>query len=132
MDETAHQFSCSINPDTKLLFGIFARPFGAPCMELKNVVFVILLAAAFGIFSRSALRLISWLNVGKPDNRFDRLGERIKTTLVVGIGQSKILRDKVAGPIHAGIFWGFLILLFSAIEMVIEGIHDGWSLNFLG
>ncbi|MEY2720326.1 MAG: hypothetical protein RLZZ273_1692, partial [Bacteroidota bacterium] len=79
-------------------------------MELKNVVFVIMLAVAFGIFSRSAMRLIAWLNVGKPDNRFDRLGERLKTTLVVGIGQSKILRDKVAGPIHAGIFWGFLIL----------------------
>ena len=101
-------------------------------MEVKNIVFVITLAVAFGIFSRSAMRLIAWLNVGKPDNRFDRLGERIKTTLVVGIGQSKILRDKVAGPIHAGIFWGFLILLFSAIEMVIEGIHEGWSLNFLG
>lgn len=101
-------------------------------MEVKNIVFVIMLAAAFGIFSRSAMRLIAWLQVGKADNRFDRLGERIKTTLVVGIGQSKILRDKVAGPIHAGIFWGFLILLFSAIEMVVEGIYDGWSLNFLG
>lgn len=101
-------------------------------MEVKNIVFVIMLAAAFGIFSRSAIRLIAWLQVGKADNRFDRLGERIKTTLVVGIGQSKILRDKVAGPIHAGIFWGFLILLFSAIEMVVEGIYDGWSLNFLG
>jgi Fe-S oxidoreductase len=101
-------------------------------MEMKNIVFVIILAAAFGIFSRSAMRLIAWLNVGKPDNRFDRIGERIKTTLVVGIGQSKILRDKVAGPIHAGIFWGFLILLFSAIEMILEGFHDGWSLNFLG
>lgn len=101
-------------------------------MELKNIVFVIILAAALGIFTRSAMRLIAWLNVGKADNRFDRLGERIKTTLIVGFGQSKILRDKVAGPIHAGIFWGFIVLLFSAIEMILEGFNERWSLNFLG
>jgi Fe-S oxidoreductase len=101
-------------------------------MELKNIVFVIILAVAFGIFTRSAMRLIAWLNVGKADNRFDRLGERIKTTLIVGFGQSKILRDKVAGPIHAGIFWGFIVLLFSAIEMILEGFNERWSLNFLG
>lgn len=101
-------------------------------MEMKNIAFMIILATALGIFARSAMRLISWLKVGKADNRFDRVAERIKTTLVVGIGQSKILRDKVAGPIHAGIFWGFLVLLFSAVEMILEGLHEGWSLNFLG
>lgn len=101
-------------------------------MDVKNYAFIIVLVAAFGIFTRSAMRLIAWLRVGKTQNRIDRLGERIKTTLIVGIGQSKILRDKVAGPIHAGIFWGFLILLFSAIEMILEGFHEGWSLNFLG
>jgi len=101
-------------------------------MDVKNYAFIIVLVAALGIFTRSAMRLIAWLRVGKTQNRIDRLGERIKTTLIVGIGQSKILRDKVAGPIHAGIFWGFLILLFSAIEMILEGFHEGWSLNFLG
>jgi Fe-S oxidoreductase/nitrate reductase gamma subunit len=101
-------------------------------MELKNVIFIIVLLSAAGIFSRNAARLIAWLRVGKPDNRFDRIAERLRTTMVVGFGQSKILRDKVAGPIHAGIFWGFLVLLFSAAEMVLEGLHDGWSFNFLG
>jgi hypothetical protein len=75
---------------------------------------------------------LAWQQVGRPENRFDRLGERIRTTMVVGFGQSKILRDKVAGPIHAGIFWGFLVLLFSAAEMVLEGLNNAWSFNFLG
>ncbi|MFN9151520.1 MAG: Fe-S oxidoreductase, partial [Bacteroidota bacterium] len=101
-------------------------------MELKNIAFLIVLLAAAGIFARNASRLIAWLNVGKPDNRFDRIPERLRTTLVVGFGQSKILRDRVAGPIHAGIFWGFLVLLFSAAEMILEGLNDAWSFNFLG
>jgi Fe-S oxidoreductase/uncharacterized membrane protein len=101
-------------------------------MELKNVVFIVVLLVAGGMFTRSALRLVAWLRIGRPDDRFDRIGDRLRTTLVVGFGQSKILRDKVAGPIHAGIFWGFLVLLFSALEMILEGIHDGWSFSFLG
>jgi Fe-S oxidoreductase/nitrate reductase gamma subunit len=101
-------------------------------MTIVNIIFVIVLLGAMSFFAMSAKRLIAYLRVGRPDVRWDRLDERLRTTLVVGFGQSKILRDKVAGPIHAGIFWGFLVLLFSAIEMVLEGLHEGWSLNFLG
>lgn len=105
---------------------------GNTAMELKNIIFIIVLGLAAALFARSSRRLLAWLQVGRPENRFDRLGERIRTTMVVGFGQSKILRDKVAGPIHAGIFWGFLVLLFSAAEMVLEGLNNAWSFNFLG
>lgn len=101
-------------------------------MEIQNILFVAVLLAAMALFARSASRLISYLKVAQPTNRLDNLGERISRTLVVGFGQSKILRDKTAGPIHAMIFWGFLILLFSAAEMILEGLHEGWSFNFLG
>lgn len=101
-------------------------------MGVKNIIFAIILLIAVCLFIRSARRLIAWLQVGKPVDRLDRLWARIRITVVVGLGQSKILRDKVAGPIHAGIFWGFMILLFSAMEMVLEGFHEGWSFNFLG
>lgn len=101
-------------------------------MELKNIIFIFVLALAAGLFARSARRLLAWLRVGRAENRLDRIGDRIRTTLVVGFGQSKILRDKVAGPIHAGIFWGFLVLLFSAAEMILEGLNNAWSFNFLG
>ena len=101
-------------------------------MQLENIVFISVLIIAFAFFANSARRLISYLQVAKADNRFDRIGERIFTTLLVGFGQSKILRDRTAGPIHAMIFWGFLVLLFSAAEMILEGLHEGWSFNFLG
>lgn len=101
-------------------------------MDIQNILFVAVLLAAMAIFARSASRLIGYLKVAQPTDRLNNLGERIANTLVVGIGQSKILRDKTAGPIHAMIFWGFLILLFSAAEMILEGLHEGWSFNFLG
>ncbi len=101
-------------------------------MDLQNYLFIAVLLAAFGFMAVSVNRLIGYLSVAKPTDRLDHLADRIRTTLVVGFGQSKILRDKAAGPIHAMIFWGFLILLFSAAEMILEGLHEGWSFSFLG
>ncbi|MDZ4745366.1 MAG: heterodisulfide reductase-related iron-sulfur binding cluster [bacterium] len=101
-------------------------------MQLENLVFLGVLLTSLTVFGISAFRLISWLRVARPEVRWDRIPERLVTTLVVGFGQSKILRDKTAGPIHAAIFWGFLVLLFAATEMVLEGLQPAWSLNFLG
>lgn len=101
-------------------------------MQPENLVFLVVLLTALSVFGFSAMRLVSWLRVARPEVRWDRIPERLVTTLVVGFGQSKILRDKTAGPIHAMIFWGFLVLLFAATEMVLEGLSPAWSLNFLG
>ena len=101
-------------------------------METKSTIFLLVLGIAGGIFAKNAGKLVQFLSYGKPDDRLTSLPERIKQTLLVGFAQTKILRDKVAGPIHAGIFWGFLILLFSAAEGVLEGLNPKWSFNFLG
>jgi Fe-S oxidoreductase/nitrate reductase gamma subunit len=101
-------------------------------MGVKNIIFLFVMLAAFGGIAYNVRRLILYLQIGKPENRLDNIPARLWLLLKVGFGQSKILRDKVAGPIHAGVFWGFLILLASAAEGIVEGLHDGWSLNFLG
>jgi Fe-S oxidoreductase/nitrate reductase gamma subunit len=101
-------------------------------MGIKNIIFLLVLCIAFGGIAYNVRRLISYLQLGKPEDRLDNIPARIWLLLKVGFGQSKILRDKVAGPIHAGIFWGFLVLLASAAEGILEGLNDRWSLNFLG
>ncbi|MDH7514324.1 MAG: heterodisulfide reductase-related iron-sulfur binding cluster [Bacteroidota bacterium] len=101
-------------------------------ITLKNFIFLLVLLAAFGFFTFSVRRTILLLKVGKPENRFDQWDKRIGNVLSVAFGQSKIFRDPVAGPIHAGIFWGFLILLFSVFESIVEGLIPGFRLSFLG
>src|ERR1051325_1430048 len=100
---------------------------------IKAIIFAAVLIAAFvGIFVNSK-RLIDFLRLGKWTNRFDKPGERVRRVLTVAIGQSKIFRDPVAGPIHAFIFWGFIVLLFAVIESIGEGLTGGhFSLSFLG
>lgn len=99
---------------------------------IKNLVFAFIFIAAAAVLAKNLSKLYSYLKIAKPENRFDEIGERIKQALLIAIGQSKILRDKIAGPIHAGIFWGFLIFLFSASEAVLQGFFPSFSWEFLG
>lgn len=99
---------------------------------LQNIIFYIVFIAAFSFFTYNVMRLISYLKLAEPTNRLDKLGKRITQTLLVAFAQSKILRDKKAGPIHAFIFWGFLILLFSAANAIFAGFGLHHAFNFLG
>lgn len=101
-------------------------------MDIKNIVFLAVLFLAFGVFFLTAKKFIAYLRIGKPENRFDHFDKRVSNVLAIAIGQTKIFRDPIAGPVHAGIFWGFLVLLSSVVEAIGEGIIPGFSLSFLG
>lgn len=99
---------------------------------IKTIIFAIVLIAAIVFLVKNLGRILSYLKVAQPENRFDNAGARIKQMLGVALGQSKIFRDKAAGPLHAGIFWGFLVFLFSASEAVFQGFYHEFSWSFLG
>jgi Fe-S oxidoreductase len=69
--------------------------------------------------------------MGHAEDRGDHPAQRLKNVLTIAIAQTKIFRDPVAGPMHAFIFWGFMVLTIGTIEFVIEGILPGFSYAFL-
>lgn len=101
-------------------------------MEIKNFVFIIVFLAAFTFLFYNIRRLISYLKIGVNENRFDNVMARIQNVFKVAIGQTKILREPVAGIVHVLIFWGFLLFLFAVIEAIFQGFYSGFSLQFLG
>jgi len=101
-------------------------------MPLKNLVFWAVLLISFGFFAFTVRRVVFKLRLGKAENRFHAWDERIGNVLSVAVGQSKIFRDSIAGPVHAGIFWGFLVLLVAVLESILEGVAPGLGFSFLG
>lgn len=99
---------------------------------IKTIIFAFIFAFAMTLLYINLKKLFDLLKAGKPDIRWDNIGGRIVHTIKVAFFQSKIFRDSAAGPLHAGIFWGFLVLLFSASESVIQGFYHDFSLSFLG
>jgi Fe-S oxidoreductase len=101
-------------------------------MMLMSVFFAVFLAASLALFGRSVARVVAAVRQGKPENRFDAPLERLGVVFRVAFGQSKLLREPVAGLLHAFIFWGFVVLLSAVVESIGEGLVPGFSLAFLG
>lgn len=97
-----------------------------------TVLFALFLLVSIALFIYNCSRAIAALRLGKPDNRFGNVGARLKQVLVVALGQTKILREPVAGIIHALIFWGFIALSFAVFESAARGLFPAFSLSFLG
>jgi Fe-S oxidoreductase/nitrate reductase gamma subunit len=101
-------------------------------MMIKNFIFTIIFIAAFAFLFQSLQRIISYVKLGQPENRFDNRFERIKNVLKIAFGQSKLLREPVAGTIHFFIFWGFMLFLFAILEALLQGFYSDFTLEFLG
>ncbi|MBZ5500592.1 MAG: (Fe-S)-binding protein [Acidobacteriia bacterium] len=96
------------------------------------IVFAVVLTAALAFFVHGSVRLVRFFSLGKRDDRFDRIGTRIRNVLVIAFGQTKLLRDPLAGLMHFFIFWGFIILLTAVLEAIIEGFVPSFTLRMLG
>lgn len=101
-------------------------------MELKNFLFIPIFIAAIAFFATNLKKIIGYIKIGQPENRFDNPGERIKNVFKIGLAQSKILREPVAGLIHVAIFWGFLIFLLAVVESIIQGFYSSFTLEIFG
>ncbi len=101
-------------------------------MTTKNLLFIVVFFLAFGFLFYNLRKIISYIKLGQKENRFDNIPERIKNVLQIAFGQTKLLRDPIAGSIHFLIFWGFMLFLFAVVEAIIQGFYSPFSLEFLG
>jgi Fe-S oxidoreductase/nitrate reductase gamma subunit len=71
---------------------------------------VAMLIFAYGVYRRWQM----WTAVGKPEIRWDNMGERIKLLIRDGFFQVKTFKDLYPGVMHGLIFFGFVVLIFGA------------------
>jgi Fe-S oxidoreductase len=96
-------------------------------LPASTVIFVFVLTVGAGFFALNVQRLVRYMLLGYGENRVDHPLERVKNLLTIGIAQKKIFRDPVAGPMHAFIFWGFLVLTAGTVEIFVQGVVAGFS-----
>jgi hypothetical protein len=101
-------------------------------MGLSNILFTIVLLGSLLFFGFSARRLLSYLQVGKSEDRFDRPLLRMQRVVKIALLQTKLLREPLAGFMHLAIFWGFLALIGAVVESIGQGVTGHFSFRFLG
>jgi Fe-S oxidoreductase/nitrate reductase gamma subunit len=72
------------------------------------------------VFGYGAYRYYRLLSVGKPANRFDRPGERIKALLGHALAQGRTIQRKYSGLSHLAFSWGFVILFIGTVVVFIH------------
>jgi heterodisulfide reductase subunit C len=88
----------------------------------RQILFGIALLVTIGIFSFTINRIVKFFIFTRPAFPVKDFGKRIKVMLTVAFGQTKIFRRPVIGLFHALVFWGFCVIIFGSIEMVIDGL----------
>jgi hypothetical protein len=91
-------------------------------MSASQVVFLFLLAGGAGFFALNVQRLVRYMRLGQAESRTNEPLTRLKNVLTIGIAQTKIFRDPVAGAMHATIFWGFMVLTAGTVEIRVQGV----------
>jgi len=75
---------------------------------------------AIGVFALGTWQRVSvWLE-GKPENRFDRLPDRVRFLLRHGLFQARTLTQRYPGVMHALMFWGFCALFLGTVLATID------------
>jgi Fe-S oxidoreductase len=104
---------------------------------MKQVIFGLMLVAAFGAVTVTILRYASYaaLGVADPRPRIDQIPLRLWNVLVYFVGQKKVAEPQVGKSSssyhHLLIFWGFLIIQIGAVETFIHGLWSPFNLGMV-
>ena len=97
---------------------------------LDTVAVTAFLAVSLSIFGRKMyLRLRYLFTAQRKEPRWDHLPTRLKNFVVYGIFQRKVAREWYAGVLHSFIFWAFVILGASVVEITAQAYAPGWRVS---
>ncbi len=95
---------------------------------IGTTLFVVFLLAALALFGTRAGRLITLLAKAQKENRTDHIDDRIGEFFQVVLGQSGVLRDPIPGIAHFFTFWGFIVIQFGLLNLMLGAFNGSFPL----
>lgn len=89
---------------------------------VSSLCFLIFVGFSFYIAYRGFRGVYRNINLGRPEDFTDSKSERIKTVLLVALGQKKMFKRPIAALLHLVIYTSFVITQIELIEIFIDGI----------
>src|SRR5258706_2309179 len=97
---------------------------------IGTILFVLVAVTGVGFFATRVGELITLLAKARREDRTAHIDDRIGEFFLVVLGQSGVLRDPIPGIAHFFTFWGFIIIQFGLLNLIL-GAFNG-SLPLLG
>ncbi|MBC7555691.1 MAG: 4Fe-4S dicluster domain-containing protein [Chryseobacterium sp.] len=89
---------------------------------ISNIIFFIAIAVGFGWFAKSLREIYRNIKLGKAINRNDNPSERWRVMSKIALGQTKMVKNPIAGALHVVVYVGFIIINFELLEILIDGL----------
>jgi Fe-S oxidoreductase len=103
----------------------------SPTGGLIGIIFFVLLAVvALALFGQRMAELITLLVKARRTDRTDHIDDRIGEFFLIVLGQGGVLRDPIPGIAHFFTFWGFIIIQFGLLNLMLGAF--GISLPIIG
>ncbi|MGD8454361.1 MAG: (Fe-S)-binding protein [Phycisphaerae bacterium] len=99
-------------------------------MSASVVIVLIGAIVATGVFGFRCYQRVQHLRLGRRAEPFGQWGQRVRDVLMFFCGQARLFRVKSTGLAHVFIFWGFVLLLPTILQALIEGLFPGVVLPF--
>jgi len=99
---------------------------------VETVLASAFIVGALSLFLAKLLSTIALVRLGRKTDRWDRVPKRLWSLLVGGILQTKIARQWYAYVLHFFIFWAFVVLFASVIEITAQAWFPGFLIPTFG
>ncbi|ADU32346.1 heterodisulfide reductase-related iron-sulfur binding cluster [Evansella cellulosilytica] len=86
------------------------------------MMFLLVTAYAIYLFASLVKTRMAYIKLGKKPEFILSLKERWQAVWTMVFGQKKLLKDKKSGIIHVMLFYGFILVQFSAIDVIWKGL----------
>uniref|UniRef100_UPI00313AC566 (Fe-S)-binding protein n=1 Tax=Bacillus sp. OTU2372 TaxID=3043858 RepID=UPI00313AC566 len=94
---------------------------------INFIAFLGITGYAIYLFTNIVYSRVTFIKMGKPANLRKDTQKRVNEVLVNVFGQRKLFKDRKSGVMHVIMFYGFIILQFGAIELIIKGFFKGFE-----
>ncbi|UCZ53058.1 4Fe-4S dicluster domain-containing protein [Bacillus shivajii] len=94
------------------------------------IAFLLVTGYALYLFATLVKTRIEYIKLGQKPEFIKTTKERWEDFKTMVFGQKKLLKDKKSGIIHVLFFYGFILVQFSAIDVIWKGLSPGGHLPF--
>ena len=89
---------------------------------IPNIIFILVLAAGIGFFTKNIKKIIRNVKLGREVDLSDNKPQRWKNMARIALGQSKMVVRPIAGLMHILVYIGFVIINIEVLEIILDGI----------
>ncbi|CAM3343995.1 (Fe-S)-binding protein [Zobellia roscoffensis] len=89
---------------------------------LPNIIFLVVLIAGIGFFTKNVKRLSRNIKLGRDVDVSDNTSQRWKNMAKIALGQTKMVVRPIAGFLHIIVYVGFIIINIEVVEIILDGL----------